>query len=98
MTDFGARLRPYLVVTAISVVGLGLAAWRWWSRSGGLSHTAIRVLMVLWAIFFTALLLLFLLAPSPLPLPEAIGFAMFISVFMMGSGVAIWLQHKGRTR
>jgi hypothetical protein len=98
MEDLVGRAGPYAPLIAFSLVGFALVAWRWWRPSGGLSLWAAGSLALLTVALFLLLLVSFRNANPQLGFAEHVGFAVWGSVFLVGSGTVIWLMYQGRKR
>ncbi len=94
MQDVLSGFTGLLFLTAFSLLGFALMAWRWWARSGGLSRGAFVGLALLTVALFLVLVPTFRVISPELAVAETVGMALWSAVFIVGSGVIIWLRYK----
>ncbi len=85
-----------MTVFTVAILGLAVRELTW--RVGGLSGRAVRGLAIFCVILFLTLTLAFWLGFDQRSLVEAASMALWIAVFSVGVGIALWLRHKEMNR
>lgn len=82
---------PVFAYAGFTLLMFALVIWKRSSRVGGLSPRGMRNLALLVGVLFLVLLPLVLVALPERPMIENIGLALWIAIFVTGTGVAMWL-------
>ncbi len=91
MEDSTSEALPILALAGFTLVTFVLVLWRRSSQAGGLSRRGVRNMGLLVGALFLVLLPLVLMALPERPVIENIGLALWIAIFITGTGVAMWL-------
>ncbi|MDP9351230.1 MAG: hypothetical protein M3P51_06795, partial [Chloroflexota bacterium] len=94
MEDFGLRVAPHLMATVFSLLIFSIVIFVWSARGKRLSGRASRNLAFLGVSLFIALVPTLQLTLPHLSTSEVFGFASWVTVSVVGSGIAIWLRYS----